>query len=346
MLHQGAVGAIVSLSMSPLRKIKNDCARALCNLAAEPGMEEDLVRLGATGALLAVSTSSIQLMEVVLMALLNLSCVDERYSRIDEVNDAVLHLSTFSMNVRMEKMLVSCICNLTALKNNQARLVEEGVVRLLTRISRLAPLATQRLCATSFCNLSSCSRSRGKMTDQRVVPTLLDMVKIKPSGHGGQGGHASDPAIKRQCAITVSRLAQDVTCREKVVQQGAVAAIVEMCMKRSVDANGNAEDIETDRVCAAALNMLSLDGESSDRLIAEGAVPALLQLIATHDPLVCQDCAHCLCVLFQHEAGIDEMIDNGAVDALVALADPTNDATSGNCALALYNLLSHEEASR
>jgi hypothetical protein len=334
MLQQGAVGAIVNLSLSPLRKIKNDCARALCNLAASAGMEEELVRLGAVGALLSVSTSSIQLMEVVLMALLNLSCVDERFSRIDEVNDAVLHLSTFSMNARMEKMLVSCICNLTALKNNQARLVEEGVVRLLTRISRLAPLSTQRLCATSFCNLSSCSRSRGKMTDQRVVPTLLEMVKTGPNSN-------ADPEIKRYCAITVSRLAMDVTCREKVVQQGAVAAIVEMCMKRS-----KLDDIETDRVCAAALNMLSLDGDSSDRLIQDGAVPALLKLIDTGDALVCQDCAHCLCVLFQFEAGINEMIDFGAVTALVNLADPENDATSGNCALALYNLLSHEEASR
>lgn len=105
LLAQGAVAAIVGLSMCPLRKIKNDAARALCNLASSVGDEEEIVRQGAVGSLLAVSTSSVQLMEVVLMALLNLSCVDERYSRIDEVNDAVLHLSGFSMNGRMETML-------------------------------------------------------------------------------------------------------------------------------------------------------------------------------------------------------------------------------------------------
>ena len=86
MLKEGAVPSIVSLSLSPLRKIKNDCARALCNLAVSPGDEEELVRQGVVQSLLQVSTSSIQLMEVVLMALLNLSCVDERYGRIDEVN--------------------------------------------------------------------------------------------------------------------------------------------------------------------------------------------------------------------------------------------------------------------
>ena len=328
LLAQGAVPAIVSLSLCPLRKIKNDCTRALCNLASSVGDEEEIVRQGAVGSLLAVSTSSVQLMEVVLMALLNLSCVDERYSRIDEVNDAVLHLSGFSMNGRMETMLVSCICNLTALKNNQARLVEEGCVRLLARICKLAPLHTQRLCAHAFCNLASCSRSRGKMTDQRVVPTLLELVQT------------NDEEVKRQCANTISRLAMDVACREKVVQQGAVAAIVEMCMQRS------SNSVETDRVCAAALNTLSLDGDSSDKLVSEGAVPALLALIDGGDMIVRQDCAHCLCVLFQYEAGVSIMIDNGAVEALVKLADPTVAATSANCALALYNLLSHEVAAK
>ncbi|GMH92965.1 hypothetical protein TrVE_jg7750 [Triparma verrucosa] len=338
MLLEGAVAAIVLLSASPLRKIKNDCARALCNLSAHPGTEEELVRQNCVPALLSMSTSSIQLMEVVLTSCLNLSCTRLRYGRIDEVNDAVIHLSGFSMNVKMERMLVGAICNLTALKNNQARLVEEGVVRELIRISKLAPIATQRLCATSFCNLASCSRSRSKMTDQRVIPTLLDMVAGCQDEEGRQ-----DEEIKRQCANTVSRLSMDVACREKVVAQGAVSAIVEMSLYNNPD---DPKSVETDRVCAAALNVLSADGDSSERLIKEGAIPALLALISRGDKQVKTDCAHCLCVLFQFENGIDEMIDKGAVSALVELADPNEPSTSGNCALALYNLLSHEVASK
>ncbi|GMI12582.1 hypothetical protein TrLO_g12999 [Triparma laevis f. longispina] len=338
MLVEGAVSAIVLLSASPLRKIKNDCARALCNLSAHSGTEEELVRQNCVPALLSMATSSIQLMEVVLTSCLNLSCTKLRYARIDEVNDAVIHLSGFSMNVKMERMLVGAICNLTALKNNQARLVEEGVVRELIRISKLAPIATQRLCATSFCNLASCSRSRSKMTDQRVIPTLLDMVAGCQNEEGRQ-----DEEIKRQCANTVSRLSMDVACREKVVAQGAVAAIVEMSLYNNPD---DPKSVETDRVCAAALNVLSADGDSSERLIKEGAIPALLALISREDKHVKTDCAHCLCVLFQFENGIDEMIDKGAVSALVKLADPKEPSTSGNCALALYNLLSHEVASK
>ena len=333
MIQEGAVTAIVHLSHSSLRKIKNDCARALCNLAATDGNEEDLVRYDAVASLLAVSSCSIQLMGVVLMALLNLSCVEKRYTRIDEVNDAIIHLAGFSLTPFMEKMLVSCICNLTALKNNQARLVEEGCVRLLTRIQKNATLPIQRMCATAFCNLSSCSRSRGKMTDQRVVETLLKMIDSN-----------DDDEIKRQCASTVSRLAMDVACREKVIQQHAVEAIVKISLNNK--SSSDPKSIETDRVCASALNVLSLDGDSSEKLIKDGAVQALLSLIKMGDKQVRTDCAHCLCMLFKFENGINKMIDEGAVHALINLADPGDMNTSGNCALALYNLLSHEEASR
>jgi hypothetical protein len=60
--------------------------------------------------------------------------------------------------------------------NNQARLVEEGCVRLLGTSASSRP--SQRLCAPHvFCNLASRSRSRGKIPDQRVVPTLLEVVQ-------------------------------------------------------------------------------------------------------------------------------------------------------------------------
>jgi len=324
--------AIIVLCESSMRKIKNDCTRCMCNLSAAVGYEEEIVKNGAIPFLLSNSTSSVQLLEVVLTALLNLSCVPKRYSQIDMVNDAIIHLSGFSMNPSMESILVSAINNLTGLKNNQARLVEEGVVRILSRIAKCAPLETQQLVANSFANLSSCPRSRGKMTDQRVVLTMLEMTQSTDN----------DEEIKRQCANTVSRLAMDVSCREKIVLQGAIAAIVSMCYAK----DGKHNSVESDRVCAAALKTLSLDGDNVEKLIQDSAIPALIALINNNDKFVRQDCARCLCIMFEYEAGIDRMIDQGAVEALVKLADPTDIIISADCALALCNLLSHKEAER
>jgi len=274
-------------------------------------------------------------MEVVLTALLNLSTVPKRYSHIDQVNDAVLHLSGFSMNASMESILVSTINNLTGLRNNQARLVEEGCVRILSRIAKMAPLETQRLCAYSFSNLASCGRSRGKMTDQRVVLTMLEMTRT----------NNNDETIRKQCATTVSRLAMDVSCREKIVQQGAIGAIVGMCYSTL---DGVKNSVDSDRVCAEALKTLSFDGENCEKvsphsleinfkfhhslasqLIQDGAIPALIALINNNDKIVRRDCAHSLCVMFEYDSGIDRMIDQGAVEALVKLADPTDELVSG-----------------
>mmetsp|Transcript_16939 Transcript_16939/g.34865 ORF Transcript_16939/g.34865 Transcript_16939/m.34865 type:complete len:1291 (+) Transcript_16939:79-3951(+) len=334
MIEQGAVPAIVGMHAAPIYMIRNNCARALCNLSASPNSEEELVRQGAVPALLNLSQVSAQLMEVVMMTLLNLSCVDDRYSKIDEVNDAVIHMGGSDLTARIEKLLISAIVNLTALKSNQARLVEENVLRLLTRIQKNNPLEIQRLVATAFANLSSCSRSRGKMTDgpARVVETLLNMVE-----------EYDDEEIKRQCALTVSRLALDVSCREKILQQSAVKALVKMSLSRT---SNNTRVVETDRVCATALNVLAADGDASDKLIRDGAVDALLELMKNGDKEVRTECAHCLCVLFDYEKGIDEMIDKGAVHALIELADPNDLKTSRNCSMALYNLLSHEEAGK
>lgn len=42
MILEGAVPALIVLTQSSLRKIKNDCTRALCNLAAGSGYEEEV----------------------------------------------------------------------------------------------------------------------------------------------------------------------------------------------------------------------------------------------------------------------------------------------------------------
>ena len=135
-----------------------------------------------------------------------LSFLEEMYSRIEDVNVAVLQLANLEMSPRMERMLVGCLCNLSCPKNNQGRLVEEGCVRVIARIiDALQPtpeakpegraLDTLRLCAKTLSNLSGCSRSRSKMTGQRVIPVLLKMAAT------------DDEEMKQECAMAITRLA-------------------------------------------------------------------------------------------------------------------------------------------
>ena len=88
----------------------------------------------AVGALLVMSHVSVPVTETCMLTLSNLSCIEEMYSRIEDVNVAVLQLANLEMSPRMERMLVGCLCNLSCPKNNQGRLVEEGCVRVIARI--------------------------------------------------------------------------------------------------------------------------------------------------------------------------------------------------------------------
>lgn len=163
------------------------------------------MQASAVPALLNMASASIHAMETILLTLCNLSCVEDMYSHIEDLNSAIVQLSNFSMSGRMEQMLVGCLCNLSCLKNNQGRLVEEGAVRIVNRIFRAAMAGRQwgkpgrdqvlhettLLCAKTLSNLSSCSRSRSKMTAQRVIIVLLDMQALS----------AHDNIIKMQHVI-------------------------------------------------------------------------------------------------------------------------------------------------
>ena len=337
MLDAGAAAAIVSLTAAPDPEIQNHCAVSLVNLSSVCGGEAAIVQASAVPALLNMASASIHAMETILLTLCNLSCVEDMYSHIEDLNSAIVQLSNFSMSGRMEQMLVGCLCNLSCLKNNQGRLVEEGAVRIVNRIFRAAMAGRQwgkpgrdqvlhettLLCAKTLSNLSSCSRSRSKMTAQRVIIVLLDMAKL------------ADEDIKQSCALTITRLAMDVSCCEKIIHQGAMTAIVTMSQCGS-------KDIITGRLCAAALRQLCITGfenhlfEKMPRAQIKDAVKAVISLIGP-DTRTNQNCSRTIYSLFQTEL-VDTMINDGALDAIVTLSGSRDSTIVMWCSRALYHL--------
>lgn len=325
MIRSGAVPTIISLLMSPVRKIKLDCAQTLCNLAACPGMEGHLVQEGLVPALMSLSTVTIQLMHLAIMALLNLSCVDKSYPKIEEVADAALQYTTFSLTAEMELMLLKCLCNLTGLQGSQTqtRMIEEGLVQQIHSISKTTTHEGKVLCSKVISNLATCQRSRAKMVDHKVVFTLLEFLKT---------GSAD---IEQQCALTVTRLAADQTCREKLIQHGAVKAIMEMSLRPSMT-------VETCRACAAALRTFVMDREIARRVVDGGGIRALVNFMYNvEDPLTRQDCVRSLCWLFYYDDIVPRLLEEDTVAAVIDAANPKDLISSTYCASAFYALSWH-----
>ena len=157
MIEEGAFGALIALSSFPNRSTKADCCRALCNLCCEEGYEHRAVKEGAPFALVQIAQACPNILDVCLKTLLNISCVADKFNfRLEEVTDAVLHFSTIPLNDKEEILLMSAICNLSALKNNQLRLVEDGCLRALLERVVKSPIQKLRILASEVVrNLTS-----------------------------------------------------------------------------------------------------------------------------------------------------------------------------------------------
>ncbi|KAJ1445719.1 armadillo-type protein [Pelagophyceae sp. CCMP2097] len=329
-LEAGGAGAVVALSAAPHREIQDHCAAALVNLSMIAGGEALVVGAGGVGALLGMAAASMARMEVILVALCNLSCVEEMYPRLEDMNAAVAHLANFALSERLEVMLVGCLANLSCLKDNQGRLVEEGAVgivaQLIGRDAAGAEPRAARLCAVALSNLSACTRSRSKMTGAHTVGVLLAMADV------------DDEHIKQECALTISRLAGDAGCCEKIIAHGALGVVVRM-------ARAARSDPTTGRRCAAALRQLCVTGFLHDLFAPPAfqlqdvmdAVQAVVDLVG-QDAATNQNCARTLCALFRQPSLVQAMVAGGALDAVVQLSHAADAVVASWCGRALYSL--------
>lgn len=97
------LSALNTLMQNNNAEIKKDCCRAFCNIALVAGSAKTVAREGIAQAIVPLVKRNQDIMDVCLRLLLNLTCADEKYLRIEEVMLALFEL--YSLYYRME---VSC----------------------------------------------------------------------------------------------------------------------------------------------------------------------------------------------------------------------------------------------
>eukprot|EP01041_Mallomonas_annulata_P001580 gene1580-3053_t len=324
MIDEGAFSAIIALSAVPHRIVKADCCRALCNLCCEDGHEHRAVKENAPYAIIQIAQAEPTCVEICLLTLLNLSCVADKYTRMEEVTDTLIHFTMLPLNDKEDIILVSAMCNLSALRNNQLRLVEDGCLRILEKTVKSPNTKLRILSSEVIRNLTTDVRTRGKLVDQNIVSVLLGMSKdeLEP--------------VKTACVQAFYNLSRDSGCREKVVTGGAVTVIIKMSMEKL-------SNVERDRTASRILRILCGDRSLAQKLVRDGIVKALMSLIKTDDSVIRQYCAESICSLFQNEVVLARLIDQGAVGVLVSLSHNNTDSITGDwCSFALYHLATNK----
>lgn len=327
MIEEGVVTAIVSLVTNcNLRDVKADCGRAICNLCCEVGYEFKMVKEGIPYVVTHIATSCSDAYDVCLKILMNLTCVKEKYARIEDITEALIYFTSnsLSLNYEQELLLLSAFRNLASLKNNQLRLVEDGCLKIVEKFYQSEYGKFRRIATDILKNLTTDSKTRLKLLEQNILPILLQMY------------HDPDEEIRMLCAKSFLNLMEEEKFRYQIVEGEALQNIIHLSNASSASAS-TLDNIEMYQVIAKTLRKLCGDRNIAQILVEYGVGKAIINLLKIEDNLIHQYCAEALCGLFQTYDILERLVQDGAAQHLISLANQTtNPLTSDWCSYALF----------
>ena len=77
-------------------------------------------------------------------------------------------------------MYLHVLCNLSAIRSNQLRMVEDGVQRVVDRVRRSHNLELRIIGANIFGNFCTDHRAKAKMVENHAIPTMINMLQVRP----------------------------------------------------------------------------------------------------------------------------------------------------------------------
>jgi hypothetical protein len=322
MLDSNTLNVLTALSQnSNIREIKVDCCKAICNMCAVEGFEHRLVKENVPYTVMSISMAVPEVYNVSLITLLNLSCVSDRYNRIEDVSESLFYFfNQSSLNLEQELLMLQGFCNLSALRGNQFRLVEEGALKIVEKFYKSKNHDMRCMAVELLKNFTTDAKSRLKLLEIDIISIVLEM------------SHDPDEEIQAQVAKCFLFLSKDATFRRKIAESEAFVLILET-------SRGVSMRVELGRISAKTLKVLCEDQNLAPKLIDDGIGVALVSLMSSDDPIIQQYCTESLCALFQTKDCMQTLIDQKAHEVIVRLAHSTNDPlTIEWCSFALYQL--------
>lgn len=322
MLEEGVFTTLTALGNSVSKQVKAFATIAMCNLTCEAGFESKLLKEGAAVTMLHIALSCHELLDNCLRTLLNLSCIPDKFARVEDITEAIMYYVGYNLSLEQDELIMCTITNLSSLRNNQLRIVEDGCLKFVDRFIKSTNAKLRLMASQVIRNLSTDYRTRGKLIENNIISTLITMSKDL------------DESVKTECVRTFYNLAKDANCRYKIVQEetGSVGVIIRMSMD-------NFSKVELGQTSARMLRVLSSASVTVPLLVRKGIVRALRSLLRTNDIIIQQNCSEAICYLFQLSSVLGQIIEEGAVDVLVTLAKTTSDSVTAEwCSFAIYHL--------
>ncbi|KAL3663121.1 hypothetical protein V7S43_012060 [Phytophthora oleae] len=258
---------------------------------------------------------------------------------------------------------VTLLAHLAHHPKNRAALVRNGAVfRFLKKLNRLKPKAKDAKeeeaqededdtiltnCAFVYYCLTATQEGCEFLVKERGVEDLINLsrVQTKQTATKAESGDGVAYTMKELCTLALCRLSSFTGLESRLIEQGAVQAVMVLAL------------VATDSVTIKALCIMTLANCLVDvtphclqSLVGHGIIWALSSLCAVEYPEISYVCAVSLCNLSVHSSKVPKFLDAGAPRALVHLlshsggADAAEDAAIVLVAVkTIANLVANEK---
>ena len=298
----------------------------LVNLTRVNGREGQVVEAMIHQALTNILTSHPELSPACARGLYNLTCVDNSYLFIEKVVRALIQLAGGSTTTNVKHICAAALCNLADMKTVRLRLVEEGVISVLSILAKGSETRTRRICAVILQNLSQSKSCRVEMVSRSAVKAA-HMLSAD-----------TDPIILRCIGLTISRLSAEPANSHRIIHELGIAALCNIAVKFPT-IPGITQPIAT------SFQLLSIIQSARVAVVQEGAVAALAAMLKNSvDVYTIQHCLLSLCNLLTEAENHLAIVQQGLIATLIYLTDNENDTIRDYCALAFLNLSLSDES--
>ena len=233
--------------------------------------------------------------------LYNLTCVDNSYPFIEKVVRAIINLASTTTASNVKHICAAALCNLADMKSVRSRMLEEGVISVLSSLSKGCDTRTKRVCAVVLQNLSASKATRVEMVARGAVqaahllsadtdPIILRCVSLTLSrSHHVRSYPRTHPLIllsptsypsKPLLHTPISRLSAEPANAVRIIHELGISALCNIAIK-CPSVPGISQPVAT------AFQLLSGTEAKSDTtnvrtsMVSEGAPPATLSISTT-----------------------------------------------------------------
>ncbi|CAM9151716.1 unnamed protein product, partial [Ectocarpus sp. 13 AM-2016] len=350
--------------------VKQSCASAFCNLADLPSMHARLIEEGAVSTIGSIARgASTKTRRICAIALHSLAASkQERTNLVSKGSVPVLYGLSSDEDLTTLHYVACTLVRLGMEEQGHARMIQEGAASALCNIgmSCAAMPMTSLPCALTLDTLSKHAEYKVTIAEEGCIPAIVTLLRssedvptqyhalmtlcsivMREENHAPilqQGALASilaltahtNHSVREACALVLFNFSCGSAVQERIVQAGAVPAIIALSA-------GEGGDVALQRRCAAALCNLACTPANIARMVEEGVIPSIIHLLKTGDIQCVKYCCAALCLVAQDVRNCVLIINEGAIPHMLAGAKDGDMVTKQSCCAVLSTLSSKEE---